>query len=83
MEDKDLTKAKKDARRIIQATEKALKKHIGLVKKRERISSVVATLERLRGDLKAGDAKTIWEHIKKLNVLTRGFARRSLKKKNA
>lgn len=83
IEDKDLTKAKEDARRIIQSAEKALKKHIRLIKKRERVSSVVAMIERLRGDLGKSDAKTIWEHIKKLNALTQGFARRALKKKNA
>ncbi len=79
MEEKELAKVKKDAERIIQAVEKALKKHIRLIKKRERISSIVAMIERLRGDIRSGDAKGILGHIRKLNELTKGFAGRSLK----
>ena len=73
--------AKAHARWVIQATEKALKKHIGLIKKRERIQSIVAMMERLRGDIRKGDVRLIRRHLKKMNELTKGFAKRTLRRK--
>ena len=61
---------------VIRATEKALKKHLSLVKKRERIPSIVATIERLRWDMRENNAEKIREHLEKLNQLTKGFSER-------
>lgn len=71
---KDLDEARRRARKVLQATEKALKRHIGLIKKREKITSVVATLEELRADIRDGSLKTLRRHMVKLNRLTAGFA---------
>ena len=70
-----------DAEKVLRDTEKALKKHLGLVKKRERITSVVAMLERIRGDIALRDEKACQEHLKRLNELTQGFVQFSLKGK--
>ena len=72
----DLLQAKNEALAAIRVTERALKKHIGLIKKRERISTIVATIEQLRGDIRSEDAKVIRERVQKLNVLTQGFVER-------
>ena len=72
----DLEALQKKALLVIQKTERALKKHLSLIKKRERIASIVATIERLRGDLRNKDSKLISEHLKKLNELTKGFVER-------
>lgn len=77
-EEKQLIKRTEAA---IRATEKALKKHLSLVKKRERIPSIVATVERLRWDIREKDIEKIEEHLKKLNDLTKGFSGRVLQKK--
>jgi hypothetical protein len=61
---------------VIRSTEKALRKHLSLVKKRERISSIVATVERLRWDIREKDSAKIREHLEKLNSLTKGFSER-------
>ncbi len=66
---------------VIRATQKALKKHLSLVKKREKIPSIVATIERLRWDIREKDSEKIEEHLKKLNDLTKGFSGRIVRKK--
>ena len=66
---------------VIRATEKALKKHLGLVKKKEHISSIVATIERLRWDIREKDFEKIHQHLQKLNDLTKGFSERVARKK--
>ena len=76
----DLVQAKKDAQAAIRATEHALKRHLRLIKKQERIASIVATVERLRGDIQINDIALIRKHIQKLNDLTRGFAARAVEK---
>ncbi|HXV18886.1 MAG TPA: hypothetical protein VD883_02280 [Candidatus Omnitrophota bacterium] len=73
-------KLRTQIRRAIAATQKALKKHIGLIKKRERITSIVALLEILRGDLTSQDMKAARQHLKKLNELTKGFVERAIQK---
>lgn len=78
---KELAAAKAEAEKVIRATEKALKKHISLIKKRERIMSIVAMIERLRGDLRGEDVGMIHRHIQKLNEWTKGFAERAIAKK--
>jgi hypothetical protein len=80
----ELVEAKAQARAVIEATERALKKHIGLIKKRQRIATIVAMIERLRGEIRGDDLKTIRGHIRKLNELTQGFVDRVAlgKKKN-
>ena len=74
-----ITQARLEAQEIIRACEKALKKHIQLIKKRKHVSSIVATLERLKDDTRGDDPQAIYEHIAKLNQLTRGFAGHALK----
>ena len=74
----NLSQARRDAKDVIRATEKALKKHLSLVKKREHISSIVAIIEQLRGDMRGSDAGLIRGHISKLNELTKGFVIRTL-----
>ena len=75
----DIDQARIEAEQVIRATQKALKKHIGLIKKREHIPSIVAMIERLRADMRGKDAALIYEHINILNQLTRGFAGHVLK----
>ena len=74
-----VTQARIEAQEIIRACEKALKKHIQLIKKRRHVASIVATLERLKVDMRGDDPAMIYEHIAKLNQLTRGFAGHALK----
>ena len=76
---KEIAQARVEAKQVIRASETALKKHISLIKKRERIASVVAMIERLRGDVLGDDPQIIYEHIAKLNDLTQGFAGHALK----
>ncbi|GEM_PF-4971661 len=76
---KEIIQARIEAEEVIRASEKALKKHMGLIKKKEHIASVVATIERLRADVSGDDPQIIYEHIAKLNELTRGFAGHALK----
>ena len=76
---KEILQARVEAQEIIRASEKALKKHINLIKKREHISSVVAMIERLRADIRGSDPEIVYEHIAKLNDLTKGFAGHALK----
>ncbi len=76
---KEISQARLEAAEVIRASEKALKKHIGLIKKKEHIASIVAMIERLRADLRGGDAETIYDHIARLNDLTKGFAGHALK----
>lgn len=73
-------KLRSEIRKAIAATQKALKKHIGLIKKREKITSIVALLEVLRGDLASQDMKAAREHLKKMNELTKGFVERAIRK---
>lgn len=74
------TKLKMEIRKAIAATQKALKKHISLIKKREKITSIVALLEVLRGDLTSQDTKAARKHLTKLNDLTKGFVERAIRK---
>ena len=66
------------SKKIIQKTEKALRRHIRLIKKRERITTVVATLEKLKGSLRDEDIVAVRKYIKRLDQLTKGFAQRAL-----
>ena len=75
----EITQARLEAIEVIRVSELALKKHIRLIKKREHISSIVALIERLRGDIKQGDPKVIYGHIEELNNLTGGFAAHAIK----
>ncbi len=75
----DIVQARIEAREVILASEKALKKHISLIKKKDHLSSVVAMIERLRADISGTDPRIIYEHIAKLNELTQGFAGHALK----
>ena len=74
-----ITQARLEAQEVIRVCEKALVKHIQLVKKRKHVSSIVATLERLKNDMRSDNPEAIYEHIAKLNQLTRGFAGHALK----
>lgn len=76
---KEIGQARLEAKEVIRASEKALKKHLGLIKKKEHISSIVAMIERLRADVLGNDPEPIYEHITKLNDLTKGFAGHALK----
>ncbi len=76
---KEIIQARVEAEQVIRASEKALKKHINLIKKKEHIASIVAMIERLRADLQGDDVRMIYEHIAKLNDLTQGFAGHVLK----
>lgn len=76
----NLACARAEAQKVIRATERALKQHIRLIKKRERIATIVAMIEQLRGDAKGTDPQVIRGRIEKLNELTKGFAGRVLKK---
>ena len=76
---KEIIQARVEAVEVIRASEKALKKHINLIKKREHIASIVAMIERLREDIRGNDPRMIYEHIAKLNDLTKGFAGHVLK----
>ncbi len=69
-----------EAKKVIQKTEKALAKHIRLVKKGKHITSIVATIERLKGSLREEDAAAVNEWLARLNGLTEGFAKRALKR---
>ena len=80
MKKSGILEASADARVVIAALEKALKKHISLVKKRERVASIVAYIERLRGDLASNDVVAIRKTVAKLNELTSGFVKHMLKK---
>lgn len=71
---------RKQARAALAATERALKKHVNLIKDKPRVASVVATMERLRGHLFSGNDDAVRADVKRLNSLTRGFARRAMKK---
>ena len=79
--DKKIFETKQKAKQAIRQTELALKKHLSLVKKRERIASIVATIERLRGDLLTEDVSAIEAHLDKLNNLTKGFSDRAIQRK--
>ena len=74
-----IIQARLEAQEIIRACEKALKKHIQLIKKRKHVASIVATLERLKSDMLSDDTSVIYERIERLNQLTRGFAGHALK----
>ncbi len=76
---KEIVQARLEAGEVIRASEKALKKHISLIKKKEHIASIVAMIERLRADIRGNDPPRIYEHIAKLNDLTQGFAGHVLK----
>ena len=76
---KSITQAKLEAREIIRVSELALKKHISLIKNRKHISSIMATLEELKRDVRGDDPEVIYEHVEKLNQLTQGFAGHALK----
>ena len=76
---KEIIQARIEAVEVIRVSQKALKKHISLIKKKEHISHIVATIERLRADVRGEDVQIIYEHIAKLNDLTRGFAGHVLK----
>ena len=76
---KEIIQARIEAEEIIRVSEKALKKHISLIKKKEHMASVVAMIERLRADVSGNDPQMIYEHIAKLNDLTQGFAGHALK----
>jgi len=72
---------KAEAEAAVRAVEKALKKHVGLVKKRRRITSIVAMIEKLRGDLWKQDLAAARRHLKEFNELTSGFVGRVLSRK--
>ena len=74
-----ITQARLEARGIIRVCEKALKKHIQLIKKKRHVTSIVAALERLKDELHGDDPEAIYEHVAKLNELTHGFAGHALK----
>ncbi len=76
---KEIVQARIEATEVIQASEKALKKHINLIKKKDHVASVVEMIERLRSDILGDDPRIIYEHIAKLNELTQGFAGHVLK----
>jgi hypothetical protein len=76
---KEIIQARIEAKEVIRVSEKALKKHISLIKKRQHVASVVAMIERLRADVRGDDPGILYEHIAKLNELTRGFAGHALK----
>ena len=76
---KEIAQARIEGREVIRASEKALKKHLGLIKKRKHISSIVAMIERLRADIRGNDPQIVYEHIARLNDLTQGFAEHVLK----
>ena len=78
---KKLSEIRHRAISAIKATQKALKKHVGLIKRREKIASIVAMIERLRADIQAKDAKATRRHLKKLNELTKGFAAYAIKRR--
>jgi len=68
------------AKEIIRKTEKALRKHIRLIKNLEHITAIVATLERLKSSLREKDIAAMRRWIKRLDQLTQGFAQRALKR---
>ncbi len=74
-----MAQARLEAREVIRFSEKALKKHISLIKKRRHIASIVATIEELRADVRGNNPGMIYDHIAKLNQLTQGFAGHVLK----
>ena len=75
----EIAQARIEGRAVIRASEKALKKHLGLIKKRKHIASVVAMIERLRADIRGDDPEVVYVHIARLNDLTQGFAGHVLK----
>lgn len=76
---KEIIQARLEAGEVVRASEKALKKHINLIKKKEHMASIVATIECLRADVRGNDPQMIYDHIAKLNDLTKGFAGHALK----
>lgn len=79
--DPRLAKARRRAQRLLSKTEKALRKRIGFLRKRERISSLVAMVERLRMDMQKEDADTILRHMETINALVKAFTGKVMKRK--
>ena len=71
------------AKIVILKTEKALQKHIRLIKNRKRMTTVVATLERLKSSLRERDVAGMRQWIRQLDQLTQGFAERAVKHQRA
>lgn len=76
----EFQKLSTEAQKVIQKTEKGLAKHMRLIKKTEGITSIVATIERLKWSLRDQDAETVQKWLKRLDQLTRGFTERAVQR---